>query len=36
MGGTAGTAIGTSAMRALPLGFPKVMVSTVASGKGEA
>lgn len=32
MGGTAGTAIGTSAMRALPLGFPKVMVSTVASG----
>ncbi len=32
MGGSAGTAVGTSAMRALPLGFPKVMVSTVASG----
>ena len=32
MGGTAGTAIGTSAMRALPIGFPKVMVSTVAAG----
>ncbi|HYF34590.1 MAG TPA: Tm-1-like ATP-binding domain-containing protein, partial [Prosthecobacter sp.] len=27
-----GTAIGTSAMRALPVGVPKVMVSTVASG----
>ena len=36
MGGTAGTAIGTSAMRALPLGFPKVMVSTVASGDTSA
>jgi uncharacterized protein (UPF0261 family) len=32
MGGSAGTAIGTSAMRALPVGFPKVMVSTVAAG----
>ena len=32
MGGSAGTAIGTAAMRALPLGFPKVMVSTLASG----
>jgi uncharacterized protein (UPF0261 family) len=32
LGGTGGTAIGTAAMRALPLGFPKVMVSTVASG----
>ncbi len=32
MGGTAGTAIGSSAMRALPIGVPKVMVSTVASG----
>jgi len=32
MGGTAGTAVGTSAMRALPIGVPKVMVSTVASG----
>lgn len=32
MGGSAGTAVGTSAMRALPVGFPKVMVSTVAAG----
>lgn len=32
MGGGAGTLVGTSAMRALPIGFPKVMVSTVASG----
>ena len=32
MGGTAGTAIGSSAMRALPVGFPKVLVSTVAAG----
>lgn len=32
LGGTGGTAIGTAAMRALPLGFPKVMVSTVAAG----
>jgi len=32
MGGTAGTAIGTSAMRVLPIGVPKVMVSTVAAG----
>lgn len=32
MGGSAGTEIGTAAMRALPLGFPKVMVSTLASG----
>ncbi len=32
LGGTAGTTIGTSAMRAMPVGFPKVMVSTVASG----
>ena len=32
MGGSAGTAIGTAAMRALPVGLPKVMVSTVASG----
>ncbi|MGH7944935.1 MAG: Tm-1-like ATP-binding domain-containing protein [Opitutaceae bacterium] len=32
LGGTGGTAIATAAMRALPLGFPKVMVSTVASG----
>jgi uncharacterized protein (UPF0261 family) len=32
MGGTAGTAMVTAAMRALPLGLPKVMISTVASG----
>jgi uncharacterized protein (UPF0261 family) len=32
MGGSAGTAVGTSAMRVLPVGFPKVMVSTVAAG----
>ena len=32
MGGSAATAIGTSAMRALPIGVPKVMVSTIASG----
>ncbi|MGD2077791.1 MAG: Tm-1-like ATP-binding domain-containing protein [Chloroflexota bacterium] len=30
MGGSAGTVIGTSAMRALPVGLPKVMVSTLA------
>ncbi len=32
LGGSGGTAIGTAAMRALPMGFPKVMVSTVAGG----
>jgi len=32
LGGTAGTTIGTNAMRMLPIGFPKFMVSTVASG----
>ena len=32
LGGSAGTTIGTAAMRALPFGFPKVMVSTIASG----
>jgi uncharacterized protein (UPF0261 family) len=32
MGGGGGTAMGTSAMRSLPVGFPKLMVSTVASG----
>jgi len=31
-GGTGGTALVTPAMRALPVGVPKVMVSTVASG----
>jgi len=29
----AGTAIGTAAMRALPVGVPKLMVSTMASGQ---
>ena len=33
LGGSAGTTIGTSAMRALPLGLPKLMVSTLASGQ---
>src|SRR5688572_21449304 len=32
IGGSAGTTIGTAAMRALPLGVPKLMVSTLASG----
>lgn len=32
LGGSAGTTIGCTAMRALPVGFPKVMVSTLASG----
>ncbi len=32
MGGSAGTIIGTSAMRVLPVGVPKVMVSTLAAG----
>ena len=32
MGGTGGTSIATTAMRALPVGVPKVMISTVASG----
>ncbi len=32
LGGAQGTDIGTRAMRALPFGFPKLMVSTVASG----
>ena len=32
LGGGGGTAIGTSAMRALPIGFPQLMVSTLASG----
>jgi uncharacterized protein (UPF0261 family) len=32
LGGSAGTTIGTSAMKALPLGVPKVMLSTLASG----
>jgi len=32
MGGGAGTNIGTTAMRSLPTGVPKLMVSTLASG----
>ena len=32
LGGSAGTTIGTTAMRALPVGVPKLMVSTLASG----
>ncbi len=32
LGGSAGTTIGTAAMRSLPAGFPKLMVSTLASG----
>jgi uncharacterized protein (UPF0261 family) len=32
LGGSAGTTIGSAAMRSLPAGFPKVMVSTLASG----
>lgn len=35
LGGGGGTALGTAAMRALPLGFPKLMVSTLASGNTE-
>jgi uncharacterized protein (UPF0261 family) len=33
LGGSSGTAIATAAMRELPIGLPKVMVSTVASGQ---
>lgn len=33
LGGSAGTTIGTCAMRALPIGVPKLMVSTLASGQ---
>jgi uncharacterized protein (UPF0261 family) len=32
LGGSAGTTIGTAAMRSLPAGVPKLMVSTLASG----
>jgi len=32
LGGGGGTALATSCMRELPIGFPKVMVSTLASG----
>jgi uncharacterized protein (UPF0261 family) len=33
IGGSAGTTIGTAAMGALPIGVPKLMVSTLASGQ---
>jgi uncharacterized protein (UPF0261 family) len=33
LGGSAGTTLGTAAMRAVPFGVPKVMVSTLASGQ---
>ncbi len=33
VGGAQGTIIGTSAMRSLPLGVPKIMLSTMASGR---
>jgi uncharacterized protein (UPF0261 family) len=32
MGGGAGTSVGTAAMRGLPLGVPKLMISTLAGG----
>ncbi len=32
MGGSGGTSVATQAMRALPIGVPKLMVSTMASG----
>jgi len=32
MGGTGGTSVITAGMRTLPIGFPKVMISTAASG----
>jgi uncharacterized protein (UPF0261 family) len=35
VGGTGGSSLATRAMRALPVGFPKLMVSTVASGQTE-
>ena len=33
IGGSAGTTVGTAAMRELPIGVPKLMVSTLASGQ---
>ncbi|MBX3441209.1 MAG: Tm-1-like ATP-binding domain-containing protein [Planctomyces sp.] len=33
LGGSGGTIIATSAMRALPIGVPRIMVSTLASGQ---
>lgn len=35
IGGAQGTIIGTTAMRSLPFGVPKLMVSTMASGKRQ-
>lgn len=35
LGGSGGTAMVTPAMRALPIGVPKIMVSTMASGNTE-
>lgn len=35
MGGTGGTSVITSGLRALPYGFPKVCISTAASGQVE-
>jgi uncharacterized protein (UPF0261 family) len=35
VGGAQGAAIGTAAMRALPFGVPKLMVTTVASGQAR-
>ena len=32
VGGNQGTAMASMAMRGLPLGFPRLLVSTVASG----
>ena len=36
MGGTGGTTVVTSGMRVLPVGFPKVCISTAASGETSA
>ena len=36
LGGTGGTTLVTASMRALPVGVPKLMVSTVASGDTRA
>ncbi len=33
LGGSAGTTIATAAMRSLPFGIPKLMISTLASGQ---
>lgn len=32
LGGSMGTTVGTAAMRCLPIGIPKIMISTMASG----